>query len=153
MSYARDKSRASALSRTVQAGFAYGAKPEKAVGVGLFFPSFFFQSPDFAQKLDIGFCPVSSHEPVQEMCKRKPARSEPERGEQPRTGQVCVAASVGRTKAPTGGEGESWDGKRFWQLPRDTPLGHWETEQGNRHRPRHFPLALFCGLESNLNRK
>lgn len=29
----------------------------------------------------------------------------------------------------------------------------WETQQGNQHHSRHFSLALFCGLESNLNGK
>jgi len=56
------------------------------------------------------------------MRERKPACSEPGRSKQSRTGQVCMAGSVGRTDGPVGGERESRDGKRFWQLPGDTVL-------------------------------
>lgn len=113
LSYVRDKSRASALSRTIQTGFAYGAKLENVVGVGLFliFLSFCWLCTKVEHQVLpselTGACTIDGRE-------KQPVQSQ--RGASSPT--LARSAPLPALAGPIWTERESQD-EKFWQLPRD----------------------------------
>lgn len=115
LSYVRDKSRASALSGIIQTGFAYGAKLENVVGVGLFliFLSFCW----LCTKVEHQVLPSELNRRLYNRCVREKQPVQSQRGASSPT--LARSAPLPVLVGPVRTEGESQDEKKFWQLPRD----------------------------------